>query len=228
MVLKDMNLKSLKSSGRIRLAIFDLDGTLIDSAKDIAGSVNTLRKKMGQPPLTQKKVIAGIGQGVAHLLSKTLPSKILLAHPTAADDFRKIYLERSTRCTRLFPGGKAMLKTLHKRGIKLAVASNKPSVLSGKILRNLGIKNLFSAVLCGDAVKNPKPHPESIEILMKRFRISPKETLMVGDSRFDMEAGKRAGTLLAATTFGFGTRKELARYQPDYWINKLSQLVKTI
>lgn len=121
-----------------------------------------------------------------------------------------------------------LLKGLHKRGIKMAVASNKPSILSGKILRNLGIRRYFSAVICGDSVKNPKPHPESIYTLMKRFRVSPRETLMVGDSRFDMEAGQRAGTLLAATTFGFGSRKELARYKPDYWIKRLNTLAKVI
>ena len=221
-------MKSSKDRPGIRLVIFDLDGTLIDSAKDIAGSVNSLRKLMGQPPLTEKRVIAGIGQGVRHLLSKTVPRNILLKHPTAAEDFRKIYLDRSTRYTKLFPGGRALLKGLHKRGIKLAVASNKPSILSGKILRNLRISNLFSAVLCGDRVRNPKPHPESIQILMRRFRVSPRDTLMVGDSRFDMEAGKSAGTLLAATTFGFGTRKELARYKPDIWISRLTSLLKAV
>jgi 2-phosphoglycolate phosphatase len=223
-----MSLKSLKDSPRIRLVIFDLDGTLIDSAKDIAESVNTLRKRMGQPPLTQKRVIAGIGQGVRHLLKKTVPPRILASHPTAAADFRKIYLDRSTRFTKLFPGGRLLLKGLHKRGIRLAVASNKPSILSGKILRNLGIRRYFSAVLCGDSVKNPKPHPESINTIMKRFRIPPRETLMVGDSRFDMEAGQRAGTLLAATTFGFGSRKELKRFRPDFWLNHLERLLKLI
>ena len=64
--------------------------------------------------------------------------------------------------------------------------------------------------------------------LMKRFRVSPKETLMVGDSRFDMEAGQRAGTLLAATTFGFGTKKELTRFKPDFWIRKLPSLLKLL
>ena len=221
-----MSLKSSKDSPRIRLVIFDLDGTLIDSGKDIAESVNTLRKKMGQPPLTQKRVIAGIGQGVRHLLSKTVPAKILRKHPTAADEFRKIYLDRSTKYTKLFPGGRAMLKGLHKRGLKLAVASNKPSILSGKILKNLDIRRYFSAVICGDSVKNPKPHPESIYTLMKRFHVSPRETLMVGDSRFDMEAGQRAGTLLAATTFGFGTKKELTPFKPNYWIKKLPSLAK--
>lgn len=223
-----MNLKSSKDKARIRLVIFDLDGTLIDSAKDITESVNTLRKRMGQPPLSQKKVIAGIGQGVRHLLSKTLPRKIFMGHPNVSEDFRRIYLDRSTKYTRLFPGGRAMLKALHKRGVKLAVASNKPSILSGKILRNLGIRRYFSAVVCGDSVKNPKPHPESLNYLMKRFRVSPEETLMVGDSRFDMEAGQRAGTRLAATTFGFSSRKELARYKPDYWIKRLTSLAKFI
>jgi len=223
-----MSLKSSKGSLRIRLVIFDLDGTLIDSGKDITESVNTLRKIMGQPPLTQKSVIAGIGQGVQHLLSKTVPPKILRTHPGAAEDFRRIYLDRSTRFTRLFPGGRRMLTALHRRGIRLAVASNKPSVLSGKILRNLGIRRLFSSVICGDRVRHPKPHPESINKLMKRYRVSPRETLLVGDSKFDMEAGQRAGTLLAATTFGFGTRKELARYKPDYWIRNLSKLIKLV
>jgi len=220
-----MSLKSSKDKPAIRLVIFDLDGTLIDSGKDITESVNTLRRKMGQPPLTQKRVVARIGQGVSHLLKKTVPPRVLASHPTAAEEFRKIYLDRSTKYTKLFPGGRAMLTALHKRGIKMAVASNKPSILSGKILRNLKIRRFFSAVVCGDRVKNPKPHPESINYLIERFRVSPKETLMVGDSRFDMEAGQRARTLLAATTFGFGTRKELAHYRPDYWISKLGNIL---
>lgn len=216
---------NLPANLRIRLVIFDLDGTLADTGADLAGALNEFRHRRGLKPLPPARVIEAVGEGVRKLLKKTVPAAEA-AQPGAADEFRRIYFARCLRKTRLYPGVRASLQALAKRGVILAVASNKPRRHSERILRGLGIRRLFRAVLCGDEVPRPKPHPDHLRILMRRFHAKPRQTLVVGDSRFDMEAGKRAGCLTAAVTYGFGSRREVSSRKPDFILNRLPDLLK--
>ncbi len=196
----------------------------MDSARDIADSVNIYRRKFGLGPLPAGRIVMCIGKGVGSLLKRTLTSRILASRPDCRREFYRIYLARCARTTRLYPGIRASLHALRRAGVILAVASNKPKTLSEKVLRQLGVRRLFSAVLCGDEVSQPKPHPLSLRILMRRFRASPRATVMVGDSRYDMEAGKRAGCRTCAVSWGYETRKMLARWRPDILVSSGARL----
>ena len=110
----------------------------------------------------------------------------------------------------------------------MAVASNKPREPSERILRGLGIRKYFASLLGGDDLARRKPHPEAVLKLMRRFRAKPRETLVVGDSRFDMEAGRRARCRLCAVTYGFGSRLSLARWRPDFTIRRFPELLKVL
>ncbi len=210
----------------IKLIVFDLDGTLINSQGDLTDSVNELRRRFGLKNISGKRVGAHVGQGVEHLLHNTIPERARLQDPNFYSEFSRIYQRRCTNRTRLFPGTLATLKRLS--GIRLVVASNKPGRLSRQILRGLKVHREFSTILGADDIRRRKPHPEVILKLMRRFKAKPKETLMVGDSRFDMEAGKRARCWLCACTFGFSSRSELTRWRPDYTISRFSQLLKVV
>ena len=195
---------SAEAPGRpFKLIVFDLDGTLADTGRDIAESVNELRGLYSLPKLKLQGVVRYVGQGLKYLLARTLPAKVRKAHPDFMEECRAIYLRRCLHHTRLFPGVRATLARL--RGCRLAVATNKPSIQTERILRGLRIRPRFKAVCGGDDVRRRKPHPEVLLRLMRRFRCRPSQTLIVGDSRFDMEAGRRARCRLCAATYGFGT-----------------------
>ncbi len=171
-------------------------------------------------------MIGHVGQGIVHLLAKTLPPPVRKARPTYLDECRAIYLKRCLRHTRLYPGVRAVLARL--RGMRLAVATNKPRIQTIRILRGLKIRRRLAAVFGGDDVKRRKPHPEVLLRIMRRFNCPPRATLVVGDSRFDMEAGKRARCRLCAVTFGFGQRNELGRWRPDFTIDKFPELLEIV
>ena len=219
-----------------KLIVFDLDGTLADTGQDLADCVNTLRRRLGFKRLADRAIAAHVGQGVAHLLRHTIPAGVGAAmavdalyrnHPDHYRLFHAIYVRGCTRKTRLYPGFKAVLQGL-RRGVILAVATNKPGGLSRKILRKLGVLGRFRAVIGGDEMRIRKPHPAVLLDLMKKFRVKRSETIMVGDSRFDLETAHRARVRAVACTWGFGSRTELRRWRPAFTIPRPRSLSRIL
>ncbi len=217
----------------LKLVIYDLDGTLADTAADLADSVNELRRSEGLPTKPAGRITMHVGQGVGHLLAKTVPEVLRGpartgdfkdTHPALYARFMRIYGRRCVRKTRLYPGALAVLKELKADRIPQAVATNKPGKLSRKILAALKTRGIIAKVIGGDEMKRRKPHPEVLIKLMKTFKAKPRQTLMVGDSAFDMECAKRANVWTCAVTWGFGTEKELKRWKPEFLIRSFDRL----
>ena len=215
---------------RVKLVIFDLDGTLTDTGRDIADSVNELRRRRGLKLLPDHAVVAMVGQGVRNLLVHALPPAARRDLDTVIGEFRATYHRKCLDRTRLYPGVRKTLETIvaMRPRIRMAVVSNKPRLMSEKILRGLGVRRLMSAVLGGDDTPQRKPHPRPLLMLMRKLGALGGETLMVGDSRFDMEAGRRAGCRLCAATYGYGTRRETLRWRPDFVIASFSRLTAVV
>jgi phosphoglycolate phosphatase len=213
----------------LKLVVFDLDGTLASTVDDLADAVNILRRRLGFRPLRTAAVARHVGQGAGRLLRNTIPrlsGSLLARHPDLLEEWRAIYRRRCLVRTRLYPGVPAALRRL--RGVRMAVLSNKPGDISRRILRGLGLGRRFRAVVGGDEMRRRKPHPAALLDLMRRFHAKPRETIVVGDSRFDMEAGRRAKAKLVAVTWGFGTRRELARWRPDAMVTRVSDLPQVL
>lgn len=187
------------------LAIFDLDGTLIDSAGGIGRALNLVLQDLGLEPLALDQVRTLIGDGVSHLLQRAFAVRNHTS-PDIGDDVRKFmahYSDDPVAHTYLYPGVAETLRLLHSRGMTLAVCTNKPFKISEVILEKLDLARYFSAVLGGDSRPYRKPDPRMLEELLRQFAATPEQTVLVGDSEVDAATAQAAGVPFVLVTFGY-------------------------
>ncbi len=210
-----------------KLFLFDLDGTLINSKEDIANSVNLLFRKFGIRKKSLEEITGFIGQGVISLLEKSFPH----ANETEIKTvflplFEKIYSENMTKKTKLYLGVADIFKKINPKNQKVGVITHKPKCFSVRILQNFGIYEHLFMCLGGDELQRKKPHPEGIFRIMEAAKVSPQETVFMGDSGEDMEAGKAASVTTVAALYGFRPAEELLRFKPDYLASKFRDFFK--
>lgn len=189
-----------------RLAVFDLDGTLVDSVDDLAASVNHALAELRLPPRSPGEIRGFVGEGARRLVERAVDPRDDLVEPALAlwrDHYDAHCLDR----TRLYPGVAAALAGA---GRLLAVHTNKPGLLARKILSGLGVASRLVAVVGGDDAPR-KPDPTGTLEIMARAGASPADTIFVGDSPVDVRTARAAGVALVAVTWGLSSRAELAR-----------------
>jgi phosphoglycolate phosphatase len=192
------------------LIAFDLDGTLIESRRDLADSANELIAERGGAPLSVAQVAAMVGEGARVLVSRALAAAGLEQAPDALPRFLEIYDTRLLNHTRLYDGLTDVLRAARTQ-TRLAVLTNKPIAPSEKILAGLGARDLFDEVVGGDGPHPRKPDPASLLDLMARAGTTPATTLMVGDTRIDLETAQRASVRCCIVTYGFGFRRDTVK-----------------
>jgi phosphoglycolate phosphatase len=188
-----------------RLAVFDLDGTLVDSLDDLHASVSHALRAVGLPPRSRGEVRGFVGEGARVLVAKAVAPRADLVEPALAA-WRAHYEEHCLDRTRAFPGVEALLAGA---GRPLAVLTNKPGALSRKILGGLGLLPRFAAVVGGDEAPR-KPDPAGLLAILAKVGATPAETVLVGDSRHDVATGLAAGVPVVAVTWGLSSRADLA------------------
>jgi phosphoglycolate phosphatase len=207
---------------QIRLLIFDLDGTLADTKQDLAISVNAMRASLGLPPLSDEVISSFVGRGVTVLVAKALGDSFTPAETSRAQEFFLDYYGlHMLDHTALYSGVRPTLERL--RGRELTVLTNKPEGFSRKMLAGLGIANYFSRVYGGDSFEKKKPDPVGVFRLMEEASVTPRETLVVGDSDTDVQAGRNAGAWTCGVTYGFGAAS-LQASPPDLLLAALAEL----
>ncbi|TPI38002.1 phosphoglycolate phosphatase [Mesorhizobium sp. B3-1-9] len=186
-----------KPFGSPRAILFDLDGTLIDSAPDIAAAVNELLAGRDLPPLSVDRVRAMIGGGVMKLVERAFAA---LGSPLAGSvleeanrDMAPIYRRHLTGLTKLMPGVREVLTHFHLNGTAMGVATNKPQLATREILLHFHLTEYLGAIVGGDAVTNLKPAPDALLLALDQLGVEPYEALMVGDSISDVGAARAAG-----------------------------------
>jgi len=186
------------------LVIFDLDGTLIDSAPDLAVSVNAMLAGFGCEPLPQEQVRRMIGDGVAMLVTRALTARRCSADPAQATQaFMRHYESGATSLTTAFPGVEAALQALRAAGIALAVCTNKPARISARILGSLGLEHYFARVIGGDSLPFRKPDPRVLLALLEAFDVGPARSLLVGDSEVDAATARSADVPFVLMKHGY-------------------------
>jgi phosphoglycolate phosphatase len=201
-----------------RLIAFDLDGTLVDSRRDLADSANQLVVELGGRPLTQDGIVAMVGEGASVLVRRALAAAGLTDHAAALERFLEIYDERLLRSTRLYPGMHEVVDAARRRA-RVAVLTNKPLRHTERLLDGLHVRQLFDGVIGGDGPYARKPSPDGLRALMAVAGAPDQLTLLVGDSIVDYDTALNAGTACCLVTWGFGfARIPPERRPPAEWI----------
>lgn len=198
----------------MRLIVYDLDGTLVDTQEDIAASANHMLTTLGRPAIPVNQVREGVGHGIAYLVQQCLGSDDPDLLAKAMRIYRAHYAEHLLDRSRLYPGTREILE--HFKPRRQAVLTNKPNPYSRDLLHGLGIGGYFSEVVGGgDGGLPKKPDPAALLGLMERAGAAPGETLFIGDSPVDIETGRRAGAMTVAVTHGFCDADDVLAARPD-------------
>ena len=188
-----------------RLIAFDLDGTLIDSRRDLADSANQFIVELGGQPLPEDAIAGMVGEGASVLIRRALAAAHVGEPPDAVTRFLAIYDTRLLNHTRPYDGVIDAVRRAREHA-RVVVLTNKPRRPSDEILAALGMRDLFETVVGGDGPYARKPDPQALIALMAEAAATPETTLMVGDSAIDHETALRAGVRCCLCAFGFGFR----------------------
>jgi phosphoglycolate phosphatase len=194
-----------KAIGVTRLFVFDLDGTLVDSRRDIADAANALIVSCGAAPLSEEEIGAMVGDGAATLVARAFGASRIEPPPDALERYLALYDARLLNHTRPYEGVQEVLEALGRRAT-LAVLTNKPLASTRRVLDGLDLARHFSpdAVLGGDGPFPRKPDPAALLHLSARSAVAAGSTVMVGDSAIDWRTGRAAGTQICLVRYGFG------------------------
>jgi 2-phosphoglycolate phosphatase len=188
------------------LVIFDLDGTLLDTAPDIGRCLNRALTEHDLSTFSRERLLSVIGPAGRAFYSAIVGSddddKIELAKQVVKE-YRAYYWEGLVEETRPFPGVTEMLDRLKELGVTMAVASNKPEAQVRKIVSGLGLDHYFAQIVGPESVENAKPDPEVIHLMMKRCDSTPERTMMVGDTHNDVSSGHSAGVTTVFVKWGY-------------------------
>jgi phosphoglycolate phosphatase len=207
------------------LIIFDLDGTLIDSAEDLAISMNATRAHFGLPPLDPSLIYSFVGNGAPVLVKKAMGEG---SSPAVVDEalafFLRFYREHALEHTRFYPGVREAVQELADRGHILTVLTNKPVRISRDILASLGVGPLFRRVYGGDSFPAKKPDPIGVTTLLSEAQAAPADSVLIGDSGVDVQTARNAGVRSCGVAWGFQP-DAFREYPPDVIVNRPDELV---
>jgi len=209
------------------LLIFDLDGTLIDSKRDLADSVNATLASMGHAPLPDDVVASYVGNGAPALIRGILPGASEEQIEGALAYFLRYYRDHMLDATTLYPGVRQALDRLHAARIPLAILTNKPVRFSERLIEGLDLGAHFFRIYGGNSFEEKKPHPRGIEALMAESGADRARTVMIGDSAVDVLTARAASVRACGVSWGFQP-ETFTQAPPDFVIDDMRALAAMV
>ena len=211
------------------MILIDVDGTLVDSVPDLAFCVDEMMRHLGREPWGEARVRDWVGNGVERLVRRALIGQ-LNGEPDEAEFsraypvFLDLYADNTSKRSLLYPGVLEGLDYLKAAGYALGCVTNKAAQFTIPLLRDLGIDEYFSIVICGDTLEQKKPHPAPLLHAAEFFKVRPGQSLMVGDSISDVKAARAAGFQIACLPYGYNHGEDIRVAEPDVIIETLAHL----
>jgi len=190
----------------IRAVLFDLDGTLLDSAPDLVAALNRVRESETLAPLGLAEMASYVSYGAVGLLNAGMPATDKTTFESWRTRFLDHYAENLYRESSLYEGVSELIDFLNISAIPWGIVTNKIEALTLPILAAAQLKDTISCVVCGDTLRRSKPDPAPVNLACSILNVPPENTLFAGDDSRDLAAGKAAGTQTAAIHYGYGSR----------------------
>lgn len=213
--------------------MFDLDGTLVDSALDLTAAVDNMLQALGREPVGEDKVRQWVGNGAPVLVMRALTGEMYPADDAvepelfqaAFEVFLSAYTQSNGRYSKLYPGVEEVLLHLQQAGVPMAVVTNKPMTFTTPLLQALKIDHYFGQVLGGDSLPVKKPDPLPLQVVMETLGCQPEQALMLGDSRNDVLAARAAGCPVICVSYGYNHGEPVENCSPDRVVGSFVELM---
>ena len=211
--------------------IFDLDGTLVDSARDLSGALNHVLKLAHRPEIEISRVRHLVGDGARALIIKGFSETGILPAENVIDEilqeFLVYYTENITTQTIIFPGALKLIEKLDDMNIPMGLCTNKPLKLTEKLMSEIGLSDYFAAIVGGDSFEYRKPDPRHLTSTLEMMSCAPDSAVMVGDSANDVMAAKAAGIPVVCVSFGY-SKVPVQDLNPDVVIDHYDDFLNAL
>ncbi|WP_309497980.1 phosphoglycolate phosphatase [Sulfurovum sp.] len=218
-----------------KVILFDLDGTLINSAPDLALAVNYMLEQVGRSTFSEAIIHEWVGNGALMLVNRALSGDRTVDEnlneklvQDALVIFLDFYAQNLCNATITYKNVPETLHALKEKGYRLAIVTNKPFTFVAPILKGLGLEGLFELILGGDSLTEKKPDPMPLLHVCKTFKVEVKECVMVGDSKNDILAANACSMQSVGVTYGYNYGEDIGVYSPDIIINDFVELLEAL
>ncbi len=218
-----------------KVIVFDLDGTLINSAPDLALAINHMLKTLGRDTFLEQTIDLWVGNGALTLVKRALSGERTVDETldaalvkNALKIFLDFYADNLCVTTVTYDNVSSTLNALKAQKYRLAIVTNKPYTFVDPILKGLNLDGIFELILGGDSLSKKKPDPAPLLHVCKRLDVPVEACVMVGDSRNDILAANACGMQSVGVTYGYNYGEDIAVYDPDIVINNFGDLLKTL
>ncbi|MBL0011913.1 MAG: phosphoglycolate phosphatase [Nitrosomonas sp.] len=225
--------KKIKFPLAVKAIMIDLDGTLLNTAEDLALSANLMLRDLGLPEQSTATIRSYIGKGIQKLVKRTLTGQLdgepdATLFEKALPIYEKHYANNLSVNTRPYPGVLEGIKAMRQAGFKLACITNKAEAFTLPLLRSTGLYDQFEIVLSGDSLPRKKPDPMPLTHICKHFDVQPHEALLIGDSLNDAIAARAAGCHVFCVTYGYNEGRNVYELDCDAIVESLFDASKLI
>ena len=207
----------------IRLAVFDWDGTLMDSEAKIVASMRAAGNDLGLESLDDRTLRNVIGLGLKEAIEMLYPRAVVDVHRAFADRYRHHFLSGDGEASTFFAGALQLIQDLYRSGVLLGVATGKSRRGLNRAMTELDCGEFFHATRCADETFS-KPHPQMLLEIMEELDVSPEETVMIGDTEYDLQMATNAGVKAIGVSYGVHERERLLQHQPLICVDSIQDL----